>query len=306
MGLFLQLFTEFFKIGLFASGAAWHHPLPGQTGHRHRMVHGNGPAEHDCHIRIHPGPSGQQCHCRSYHIAGFPGALDATLGLITPSVIIIIIVSQFLKKFGNSKYVKAVMYGLRAASAGLIAAAGLMVARVTLLHPEAGKPGTWPGSPMSVPFSWPWCWCSSQENTKKSTPSPSWPLRRGGGGVRVCGIRKRGCEKFTPPVNGQLSAVNDPRKPAKLALNNGNSCINRSRRGGRPGRPQNAWAFSGLADCPYASPTPLFSKFLFSHTPETSSGPGTPGPGWGEPYPVPAGLQWQRAALSPCRSSGGC
>ena len=69
----------------------------------------------------------------------------ATLGLITPSIIVIIIVSQFLKKFGDSKYVKAVMYGLRAASAGLIAAAGFLVARVTLLHPEAWKAGNLSG-----------------------------------------------------------------------------------------------------------------------------------------------------------------
>ena len=77
--------------------------------------------------------------------AGVPGALVATFGLVTPSVIVILIVSQFLKRFGDSKYVKAVMYGLRAASAGLIAAAGLLVTKVTLLHPEAWNTGNWAG-----------------------------------------------------------------------------------------------------------------------------------------------------------------
>ena len=55
-------------------------------------------------------------------------------------------------------------------------------------------------------------------------------------------------KKFTPPVNGQ-------RKPAKLALNNGNRYINRSCRGGRPGRPPNqqlTMCFAGRRACaPY-------------------------------------------------------
>mgnify|MGYP001778648413 FL=1 len=56
-------------------------------------------------------------------------------------------------------------------------------------------------------------------------------------------------KKFTPPVNGQ-------RKPAKLALNNGNRYINRFCRGGRPGRPPNqqlTMCFAGRRACaPYS------------------------------------------------------
>lgn len=52
----------------------------------------------------------------------------ATLGLITPSIIIIIAIAGFLQKFRQSKTVDAVFNGLRPASTALIAAAGLSVA----------------------------------------------------------------------------------------------------------------------------------------------------------------------------------
>lgn len=143
MGLFVHLFWEFFKIGLFAIGGGmatipFLAKLATATGWFTETDLLNMIAVSEST----PGPIGVNTATYvGYHIAGIPGAVDATFGLITPSVIVIIIVSQFLKKFGDSKYVKAVMYGLRAASAGLIAAAGLMVARVTLLHPEAWKQG---------------------------------------------------------------------------------------------------------------------------------------------------------------------
>ncbi len=149
MGLFVQLFWEFFKIGLFAIGGGmatipFLAKLATATGWFTETDLLNMIAVSEST----PGPIGVNTATYvGYHIAGIPGAVDATFGLITPSVIVIIIVSQFLKKFGDSKYVKAVMYGLRAASAGLIAAAGLSVARVTLLHPEAWKQGNLAGIP---------------------------------------------------------------------------------------------------------------------------------------------------------------
>ena len=50
-----------------------------------------------------------------------------------PSVIIILIVAQFLKKFAENKYVLNAFYGLRAASVGLIAAACFLVVKIALL-----------------------------------------------------------------------------------------------------------------------------------------------------------------------------
>ena len=60
---------------------------------------------------------------------GVLGGLIASLGLITPSIIVILIVARVLEKFRKNRYVEAAFYGLRPASVGMIAAAGLSCMR---------------------------------------------------------------------------------------------------------------------------------------------------------------------------------
>ena len=80
---------------------------------------------------------------------------------------------------------------------------------------------------------------------RQSGPVPELPVRPGGLRRGYSGIREMG--GFAPLFPGTWwrremtfpGADNSRRKPAKLALDNGNGCINRSRRGGRPGRPPN-------------------------------------------------------------------
>ena len=67
-----------------------------------------------------------------FSTAGVPGAVVATLGLITPSVIIILIIARVLAAFRQNKVVDAAFYGLRPCSVGLIAAAGLLVVKIAL------------------------------------------------------------------------------------------------------------------------------------------------------------------------------
>lgn len=66
--------------------------------------------------------------------AGILGSIIATLGLVAPSIIIIIIIAHFLNSFKDSKIVQNVLYGLRPASSALIAVAMCSVATVALLH----------------------------------------------------------------------------------------------------------------------------------------------------------------------------
>ena len=72
-----------------------------------------------------------------YTVGGVPGAVIATLGLVTPSILVILIVARFLAKFRTNRTVDAVFYGLRPASCGLIAAAGLSVVSLALLDLSA-------------------------------------------------------------------------------------------------------------------------------------------------------------------------
>lgn len=66
-----------------------------------------------------------------------PGAVIATIGLITPSIIVILVIAGFLKAFRDNKYVKGAFYGLRPASTGLITAAGFSVVMISLVRLDA-------------------------------------------------------------------------------------------------------------------------------------------------------------------------
>ena len=98
-----------------------------------------------------PGPMGvNRATYVGYHIAGIPGAVLATLGLITPSIVVILIIAGFLERFRDSRLVDSAFRGLRPASTALIAAAGLSVAKNVLLRLDLAGEGfsrvfNWPG-----------------------------------------------------------------------------------------------------------------------------------------------------------------
>jgi len=69
--------------------------------------------------------------------AGVGGAVVATLGLVTPSVMVILIVAAFLKAFRDNRWVNAAFYGLRPASTAMVAAAGVSVVLLTFWNGAA-------------------------------------------------------------------------------------------------------------------------------------------------------------------------
>ena len=85
-----------------------------------------------------PGPIGiNTATYVGYTTAGVIGALIATLGIIMPDIIVILIIARFLQKFRDSQAVQDVFYGLRPASTALIAAAGWGVVKIALLNLNA-------------------------------------------------------------------------------------------------------------------------------------------------------------------------
>ena len=77
---------------------------------------------------------------------------DFRSNCIVASVIVILIVAAFLKAFRDSKWVSAAFYGLRPASTALVAAAGISVVPIALLH--SGMTGlaalNWPAIALAV------------------------------------------------------------------------------------------------------------------------------------------------------------
>ena len=144
--ILLRLFFEFAKTGLFAVGGGLATiPFLQDIGLRTGWF-----TQADLTTMIAlsestPGPIGvNMATYVGYETAGVPGAVVATLGLITPSLIVILIVAGFLQKFRRSKTVEAVFYGLRPASTALIAAAGLGVAGAVLLTVGGYPAIRWP------------------------------------------------------------------------------------------------------------------------------------------------------------------
>ena len=137
--IFLKLFYEFFKVGLFAVGGGmatfpFLTDLADKTGWytQQQLVDMIAIAEST------PGPIGVNTATYvGFTTAGIPGAVIASLGLITPSFLVILIIARVLAKFRDSKLVNDIFSGLRPASAGLIAAAGFSVVMVSLVDLQA-------------------------------------------------------------------------------------------------------------------------------------------------------------------------
>lgn len=141
MMIYLQLFFEFFKAGLFAVGGGmatlpFLYDMSDKMGWFTYADLANMVAISEST----PGPIGiNMATYVGYTLRGVPGALTATVGLITPSIIIILIIAKFLQAFKDSPLVDAAFYGLRPASTGLIAAAGLSVLALVLVNPGVSE-----------------------------------------------------------------------------------------------------------------------------------------------------------------------
>lgn len=137
--ILFQLFYEFFKTGLFAMGGGLA-TLPFLSGMADRTAWFTRAqlADMVAVSESTPGPIGvNMATYAGYVSSGLPGALCATVGLVLPSVIIILIIAKFLSKFQENPLVRNAFYGIRPAVMALIAAAGWEVVRITLLNPEA-------------------------------------------------------------------------------------------------------------------------------------------------------------------------
>jgi len=136
--IYLQLFWEFFKTGLFAVGGGmatipFLYDISDKTGWFTHQDLANMIAVGEST----PGPIGVNMATYVGYVTGMGnggigsailGAVTATTGLVLPSLIVILIVAAMLKRFKNNPLVQNAFYGLRPASTGLIAAAGISVA----------------------------------------------------------------------------------------------------------------------------------------------------------------------------------
>lgn len=137
--IYLRLFWEFFKVGLFSVGGGlatlpFLYSLGAKTGWFSTADVANMLAVSEST----PGPIGvNMATYAGFDCAGVLGSVVATLGLVTPSVIVIVLIAMALQAFRTNKYVDAAFYTLRPASTGLIAAAGWSVFALVLVNLDA-------------------------------------------------------------------------------------------------------------------------------------------------------------------------
>ena len=140
--LIVKLFYEFFKIGLFAIGGgmptlpslynlARPHPDWFSTSQLMDMV---------AVSESTPGPMGVNMSTYvGFTTGGVFGGICATVGLVIPSIIVILIVAKILDKAKDNPTVQKVIYGIRPASMGLIAGAAVLVMKEALINVDLFK-----------------------------------------------------------------------------------------------------------------------------------------------------------------------
>jgi len=127
--ILLQLFYEFFVTGVFIFGGGLAAiPFLQQMAERTGWFTTVQLMDIIAIAEATPGPIGvNMATYVGYTVAGVPGGIIASVGLLLPSVTIALIIARLLVRFRNSTIVESALYGLRPASLGLIAYAGITV-----------------------------------------------------------------------------------------------------------------------------------------------------------------------------------
>lgn len=125
--MLIDLFVTFLKIGLMSFGGGYAMiPVIQQQVEKHHWL----TDEQFTHVislaGTSPGPIATNCATLiGYEAAGIPGAIMATLGMVLPSLILLIALSAFLYKWHSKRWFQSSFYGLKPVVTGFIIYAAL-------------------------------------------------------------------------------------------------------------------------------------------------------------------------------------
>ena len=136
--IYLQLFWEFFKTGLFAIGGGMATvPFLFDISARTGWFTASELANMIAVSESTPGPIGiNMATYVGFETAGILGSVIATIGLVIPSIIIIVIIAKLLDAFAEKPVVKTVFKYLRPAVIGLLLFALWQLLPLTFLGSE--------------------------------------------------------------------------------------------------------------------------------------------------------------------------
>lgn len=138
--IYLELFLTFFKIGIVSFGGGYAMLALMRDEIMARGWLGDEMIKNFIGIaESTPGPiSVNMSTFVGSSQAGFLGAVCATLGLVLPSFIIILIIATLLKSLMKNAYVNGALDGAQPVAVGLIAATGISF-MISIVFPEFGN-----------------------------------------------------------------------------------------------------------------------------------------------------------------------
>lgn len=137
--IYLELFWSFVQVGLFCVGGGYASmPLiQAQVIDVYGWLSISEFIDIFTISQMTPGPIGiNAATFVGMKVAGFLGAIVATLGFVTPSFILGIILAKLFFKYGNIGVIKGILNGLRPAVVALICSAGMSFIFLALFNTE--------------------------------------------------------------------------------------------------------------------------------------------------------------------------
>lgn len=133
--IYLTLFAEFFKIGLFAVGGGLATlPFLQELSARYGWFTASELADMIAVAESTPGPIGvNMATYAGIKTAGVFGGVVATFGEVLPALIIMTLIVSLLDRFQQNRFITSVMGALRPVSVGLICAAVYSILKIALL-----------------------------------------------------------------------------------------------------------------------------------------------------------------------------
>ncbi len=133
--IYLQLFVEFFKIGMLAIGGGLATvPFLYELSEKYGWFSIGDLTNMIVVAESTPGPIGvNMATFAGFGVAGILGSCGATFGLILPSVIIIVLIAKLMNKYSCNIRVRDILEGMRPAVVALILYAGVQIGKDVML-----------------------------------------------------------------------------------------------------------------------------------------------------------------------------
>ena len=145
MTVLWELFSSFFTIGLFTFGGGYAMiPLVLETVVQKGWMTDSVFYQLLAVCESTPGPVAvNMATFVGSRQGGFWGSAAATLGVVLPSFIVILIIAALFRSFAKNRWVQAAFCGMRPVVLGLIASTGILLAVENVWNTFPAWPGTW-------------------------------------------------------------------------------------------------------------------------------------------------------------------